>query len=150
MLMKGVRFVVTVDRRAAAMLTDVVASPADRGAQLAELVGDGKVKAGATRVRRDQVAVAVLAVMPAQQAYDLLAIEPRHRRRCLAAFVADDRFLFVAASLAPVDAAAVEYCPVPLADFWRAEQDAAQLAASWSPDVQVQRVDPVQARKAAL
>lgn len=150
MLTKGVRFVVTVDRRAAAMLTDVVASPADRGAQLAELVGDGKVQAGAARVRRARVAVAILAVMSGQMAYDLLAVEPRHRRRCLAAAVADDRFLFVGASLAAHDAPAVEYSGVPLEDFWRAQQDAAQLAATWSPDVRVQRVDPVQARKAAL
>lgn len=150
MLTKGVRFVVTTSKRDAAMLTDVVASPADRGAQLAELVGDGRVKAGAARVRRDQVAVAVLAVMPGQQAYDLLAIEPRHRRRCLAAIIAGDGFLFVAASLAAHDAPAVEYCGVPLADFWRAQAAADQLAATWSPDVRVQRVDHVQARKAAL
>lgn len=150
MLTKGVRFVVVVDRRSAAALTDVVASPADRGAQLAELVADGKVKAGGTRARRNQVAIAVLAVMPGQQAYDLLAIEPRHRRRCLASIIAGDKFLFVAAALAAHDAPAVEYSGVPLVDFWRAEHDAAQLAASWSPDVRVQRADPVQAMKAAL
>lgn len=148
-LSKGLRFVVTTSKRDAAMLTDVVASPADRGAQLAELVADGRVKAGAARVRRDQVAVAILAVMPGQQAYDLLAIEPRHRRRCLAAIVAGADFLFVGASLAAHDAPAVAYCGVPLADFWRAQQDAKQLAATWSPDTRVRPGDQAEPGKAA-
>ena len=95
---KGVSFVVTVSSEAAAFLTDPAQDLATRAGCLAELVEAGQARAGGSRVRRGERAVKVLAVVPAELAYQLLADEPRHRRYQLARVVTCESFLFCGAS----------------------------------------------------
>lgn len=118
---KGISFVVTVGREAAAFLTDPRVDLTDRAGCLAELVETGQAQAGGSHVRRGQVAVQVLAVAPRPLAYHLLAAEPRHRRVHLARVVTCESFLFCGASRAAADAPAVAYCGVPLAAVYAAE-----------------------------
>lgn len=124
---KGVSFVVTVGREAAAFLTDPRVDLTDRAGCLAELVETGQAQAGGSHVRRGQVAVQVLAVAPRPLAYHLLAAEPRHRRVHLARVVTCESFLFCGASLAASDAPAVAYCGVPLLQVQAAEASRAAL-----------------------
>lgn len=124
---KGVSFVVTVPREAAAFLTDPAQDLAARAGCLAELVESRQAAAGGSRVRRGQRAVKVLAVVPADLAYQLLADEPRHRRPQLARVVSCEAFLFCSASLAAPDAPAVAYQGVPLDQVRAAEASVAAL-----------------------
>ena len=147
---KGISFVVTVGREAAAFLTNPAEDPAMRAGCLAELVQAGQAQAGGSHVRRGQVAVMVLAVVPGPLAYWLLADEPRHRRRQMARVVTCESFLFCGASLAAHDAPAVTYCGVPLADVRRAEAAYAALESAWSPDTRIYAADETPVSRAAL
>ena len=135
---KGVSFVVTVSSEAAAFLTDPAQDLATRAGCLAELVEAGQARAGGSRVRRGERAVKVLAVVPAELAYQLLADEPRHRRYQLARVVTCESFLFCGADLAPSDAPAVAYCGVPLDQVRAAEASLAALeGARYAPACQL-------------
>ncbi len=124
---KGIAFVVTVGREAAAFLTNPAEPLATRGGCLAELVETEQACAGGSRVRRGQVAVMVLGVAPKPLARHFLGATPRYRGRMLAAVVNCESFLFCGASLAAADAPAVAYCGVPLLQVRAAEASLAAL-----------------------
>lgn len=127
---RGVRFVVTVHCDAAAYLTNPAEALAERGGCLHELLASGQALAGGSRVRRGWVAIAVLAVVPRQMAFDLLAAEPRSRRKQAAVVTGCDHTLFCGASLAEPDAPAVEYHGVPMSLVRAAEESLARLDAT--------------------
>ncbi len=131
---RGLKFVVTVTREDAAYLTNPAEPLAERGGCLHELLSSGQAHAGGSRVPRGWVAIAVLAVVPRQMAFDLLAVEPRGRRRQAAVVTGCDHTLFCGASLAEPDAPAVEYHGVPMSLVRTAEESLAALdAARYAP-----------------
>lgn len=118
---RGLRFVVTVSRDAAAYLTNPAESLPERGGYLHELLASQHAHAGASKARRGHVAVAILVVVHSQLATAVLAATPRYRRGMLAAVTGSDHTLFCGASLAETDAPAAAYHGVPLTAIYAAE-----------------------------